>query len=121
MSNEDSAAAAKVRLDARRKADSHWKGFLESTPPNVPLKIDNLFGQYHPGSRNSVWSLRHIEIELFCETDNGPRFFAPDETDHTFVDKRKWEFISYRCKNCGARWKMFALLIEQSRNVPSNG
>lgn len=98
-----------------------WKAFLESTPPNVPLKIAGLFGQYHPSAQNAPWSIRSPEIELFCETDGGPRFFTT-RTEYIFVDQREWKFVSYGCKNCGRRWKTFALLIDRlNTQNPANG
>jgi hypothetical protein len=107
-------------MDARRRANAAWRAFLESTPPNVPTKIDNLFGQYHPQSANNVWSLRLSEIELFCETDDGPRFFA-SASEYLFPERRTWEFVSFTCKNCGTRWKMFSLVIEHDEKNPSFG
>jgi hypothetical protein len=110
-------------MEARRKAVSEWRAFLEATPPNIGVKIANLFGQYHPRSQGNVWFLHPPEIELFCETDGGSRKFAP-KTDYLFPKKRTWEFICYTCKNCGSRWKMLSLqrfVFERQGEHPLKG
>jgi hypothetical protein len=117
---EAARLAAKDRVDKRQKADAEWRRFLESTPPNVSVKIANLFGQYHSSSVNKDFSLRRVEIELFCETDGGPRLFATG-TEYVFAKARAWAFITYTCKNCGTRWKVFSLVIDQNKDRPADG
>ncbi len=113
MTPEDLVAAETAKraanFAARLKAEDTWKNFLESTPPNVAVKIENLFGRHHPHSQSNPWSIPSQEIEIFCQTDDGPRIFASDK-GHLFHD---WEFLQYTCKNCGVQSKTFALLVRQ--------
>ena len=48
-----------------------WKSFLETTPPNTPLKIPGLF-KPDPLGR---WYFKPPQIQLHCE-DDGPRRFV---------------------------------------------
>jgi hypothetical protein len=97
------------------------KKFLESTPPNVGAKIENLFGEYHPQARNTTWSVRAIPIEVFCETCGGPRFFEP-KTDYLFAGSGYgWAFVHYSCKSCEYVSKTFAVVVEQDQKSPANG
>lgn len=98
--------------DLEKKALAEWATFLEKTPPNVGVKIDNLFGQHHPNSSSHPWSIESPDIELFCEKDGGPRYFKPSE-GYVFVDGRDFKVLSYTCKNCGQRSKTFALMIDR--------
>src|SRR5713101_5522437 len=103
MSTPGSDAAAVLRRQrymVRQRGDAAVRQFLESTPPNVGIKIENLFSDYHPGAQNKTWSVRPIPIELFCETCGGPRFFET-KTDYLFArGGRDWSFVHYTCKNC---------------------
>lgn len=92
------------------KARRTWKEFLETTPPNVPATIENLFGQNHPSARTETWSIGMPEIELHCQTCDGRRIFASG-SDYLFHD---WTFVTYKCKNCGEQSKTFALLAVQA-------
>lgn len=123
MNADDLIAAHKAiqaeQAKAKTAADA-WRGFLESTPPNVSMKIDGLFEQHHPGLLGNSWSVPLPEIELFCEVDNGRRFFAT-KADYIFAKRQEWKYVSYLCKNCGRQWKTFYLLVSQPRiAVPSN-
>ena len=96
-----------------------WKTFLESTPPNVAVKITGLFGWHHPRSHNSL-SIALPDIQLYCETEGGLRLFAT-AVDYILAKKRNWQFVSYKCKNCETRWKMFAVLIDQKDEDSQDG
>jgi hypothetical protein len=121
--NEELIVAQIAKLKYTRAAAA-WKAFLESTPPNVPVKIDGLFGQHHPSSVTEPWSIASPEIEVYCETDGGIRSFAP-ETDCDFAfarpkDERTWTFVVYTCKNCGNQSKVFCLLMDRPRTGSSS-
>jgi hypothetical protein len=114
MAVDDEVDAAKLRLQARQIAVSAWKDFLESTPPNVGVKIPDLFGMFHPQAQNHPWSIRVIDILLFCEVDGGPRMFTCDR-DFLFArTTRGEEFLNYTCKNCGRGTKLISLVTLQA-------
>jgi hypothetical protein len=95
---------------ARRKAEGQWRSFLESTPPNLSVTVENLFGLNHPAARSETWSIAFPEISLHCSICDGDRIFSPG-SDYLFDD---WKFVTYRCKNCGRQTKTFALIAVQA-------
>jgi hypothetical protein len=120
MADDSAMAYRREQYLIRRKGDAALKKFLEATPPNVGVKIENLFGQNHPEARNVTWSMRAIPIELFCETCDGVRHFE-SKTGYVFAETRAWAFVTYKCKNCEFQDKTFALLTTQDQKAPSNG
>jgi hypothetical protein len=85
------------------------KEFFESTPPGTwvmvsePVKAARSSGAYP--------ELVDVELELYCDNErcNGIRVFRLTSS-HTLRPKT-WddEFVIYRCKNCGAKQKRFAI------------
>ena len=85
------------------KALDEWKSFLETTPPNTPLKIPDL--------RQRFDCLKIPQIQLYCEHDNGPRRFDP--THKVIPYPSEYAFITYQCRNCQITEKTFAVLVIQ--------
>ena len=77
---------------ATQRAILEWKVFLETTPPNTPLKIPDFvpLTSYNTGIFNSP------PIELHCERDDGPRRFEPLNKNVVIpFGKRNFNFINY--------------------------
>ena len=59
-----------------------WKVFLETTPPNTPLKIQGFF-PFNPDIAPQ-FDFETPHIQLHCKHDDGPRRFDPTKKN---VDK----------------------------------
>ena len=89
-----------------------WKLFLETTPPNTPVRISGL-----AVSDANTLVIVPPYIELHCEHDDGVRRFAT-ASSKVFLDRPSitpsYKFIVYRCRDCQSITKTFAVLIHQS-------
>ena len=87
-----------------------WKSFLETTPPNTPVRISGL-----AVSHGNAWEIVNPYIELHCEHDDGVRRFAP-ASSNVFLTQPpitpSYKFIVYRCRDCQSIEKTFAVLID---------
>ena len=93
-----------------------WKVFLETTPPNTPLKIPGVFS-FNPNITEFDFETPHIQ--LHCEHDDGPRRFDPTQknVDVTFQEiQGNYNFITYRCRDCQTASKTFASLGHSDRH-----
>src|SRR5688572_16747392 len=101
---------AQMATTERHDALQVWKEFLESAPAYVQRKIPNLLVDVHPSVGQIAYGIRSPKIQLYCEIDDGIRWFDCAE-DKIYADKYRTEFISYTCRDCG-RWdKLFAVIL----------
>ncbi len=92
-----------------------WKRFLETTPPNTPMKIQGLA---KGGIRPDPWYLPNLDIQLHCEHDDGLRDFALAKDFSLDISKSPaYRFFTYLCRNCRTTEKTFAVLITRSNDV----
>ena len=85
------------------------RAFLESTPPNVSVKIHGLLAFRHPRMSTPARSFSFPEVSLFCQADGGFQKFSPSAQD-IWEKETDWTFVHYTCKNCGRRSKTFSLV-----------
>ena len=116
------AAFVRTRRDetAFQRAILKWKVFLETTPPNTPLKIPG-FVTRDPSTSYDSGMFDSPAIELHCERDDGPRRFEPLNKNVSIPvegsGKRNFNFIKYQCRDCQTTLKTFAVLVK--RNIIS--
>ena len=98
-----------------------WKVFLETTPPNTPLKISGLVNRHQSNpSEPEYFDTPHIQ--LHCELDDGPRRFDPTNKDvnipaNVMFPSMNYNFITYRCRDCQTTVKTFAVLVIRSNST----
>lgn len=93
-------------------APNEWKTFLESKAAYVQAKFENLVADY--GGVNSYkWGFPSPRIQLYCEVDDGVRWFDPIE-EFVYCDKYRTSFIPYNCRDCGRWQKTFAVILSPS-------
>ena len=113
-------AEAKARREAStfQKALWKWKVFLETTPPNTPLKIPDLVFS-DPSSERFYDFFDSPPIQLHCERDDGPRRFEPlgKNVDIPFSGKDVFAFITYQCRDCRSAFRTFAVLLIRSNST----
>jgi len=88
------------------------KLFLESTPPGKEVGISDPVETRHSSGFGPPVPAYYIDlptIEIHCSTKacNGIRCFGPS-TDKLWL-RDKFEFFSYKCKNCGNGQKIYAV------------
>lgn len=91
-------------------APAKWKQFLEETPPNSPVKISGLVSM-GAGVHGPPFVVTSPLIQLHCEHDGGLRTFRADD-DIQLRGDPCYSFITYRCRNCLASTKTFAVVVE---------
>ena len=85
-----------------------WKSFLETTPPNTPVRISGLAASH-------ATSIVNPYIELHCEHDDGVRRFDPAHSNVFLTQPPStpsYKFIVYQCRDCQSITKTFAVLID---------
>ena len=90
--------------------------FLESYPPNRIVQVSNL-GRYD--GRLGTERLLTPDIELHCENDacNGIRYFRCESTGTALsTESFKYQFLTYRCRNCQRTTKIFAVAAHLAEN-----
>lgn len=95
--------------DERAAQLNEWKEFLESAPAYVERDFVNLVYDLTPTSNSTVWGFPSPRIQLYCEVDDGVRWFNCS-IDH-FKYGGKSHFVEYTCRDCGRYTKTFALLL----------
>jgi hypothetical protein len=92
-------------------APGQWKEFLESTPAYVKHQFLGMnivdVNRSSPGYCAGFESPR---IQLYCEVDDGVRWFDPDVKDVRCGDQQN-HFVGYTCRDCGEWSKIFALIL----------
>ena len=82
------------------------KAFLESTPPNVPVRIpapateDPLHGTWYVSAVPK-------RLQIHCDVDDGVRRFDASKQNSLF---RGVQFLEYVCRDCGESKRTYALL-----------
>jgi len=106
------------RIDAGNRARlemlAAWKTFLESTPPNTAVSISGLAtkGRYASGSEYNHYP--EIRLQLHCEVDDGVRWFErTTEQAVTLTGTLDYDFITFRCRDCGRYHKTYALVAQR--------
>ena len=97
------------------KALAAWKLFLETKPPNTPVKIQGL--AVAEQLVKTRWHFKNPQIQLHCEHDDGPRRFDPTDEIVSGLYSRNYEFITYQCRDCQTIYKTFAVLAIRSNGA----
>jgi hypothetical protein len=99
-----------MEQNAYQGAHLEWKEFLESTPAYVERQFKYLIQDINPAGTSTIWGFHSPRIQLYCEVDDGDRWF---ETNITKVGcaRNNTLFIPYTCRDCGIREKTFALIL----------
>jgi hypothetical protein len=102
-----------VKADAaeRAKGPARWKSFLESSPPNTSLKIKGVAARALTNSGGHYHHLHNTRVQLHCNVDDGQRWFDCTRSEIILRDPVEYEFITYRCRDCGRYHKTYAVLI----------
>jgi hypothetical protein len=87
-----------------------WKDFLESTPAYVERRFENIFGDMSRGNPGYRWGIFSPRIQLYCDNDDGVRWFDPEESSF-FCAEYETRFLLYTCRDCGRSRKTFALIL----------
>lgn len=90
--------------------------FLESLPPSRIIQVSNL-GKYDP--RLGTEGLSTPEIQLHCDNDacNGVRYFRCENRGTALsTESYKYQFLTYRCRNCQSTTKTFAVAAHLAEN-----
>jgi hypothetical protein len=87
-----------------------WKEFLESTPAYVERKFKNLLHDLTPSGPGWSWGFRSPRIQLYCEVDDGVRWFDPI-VDIVKCNDEKTQFLPYTCRDCGRWSKTYAVVL----------
>lgn len=90
--------------------------FFESMPPSRIVQVSNL-GKYE--SRVASEALTTPEIQLHCDNDacNGIRYFRCENRGNGLsTESYKYQFLTYRCRNCQKTTKTFAVAAMLSEN-----
>lgn len=94
-------------------ASAAWVRFLEGTPPNSPVTIPALVHSHPTPSGVRSQYIPAPPIDLHCERDGGVRKFHTDVSIALGENSgRKCQFIEYKCRNCLATTKTFAVMVE---------
>ncbi len=93
-----------------KSALQEWKDFLESTPAYVERRFEHLIQDLAPNSPGYTAGIFSPRIQLYCEIDDGVRWFDPTEPNVRCVE-RVDRFITYKCRDCGRWSKRFALIL----------
>ena len=114
------AASARARQETSTflRALGKWKVFLETTPPNTPLKISGLVTR-DPSTQFDSKLFDSPPIQLHCERDDGPRRFEPlnKNVGIPLSSKRGFDFITYQCRDCRSAFRTFAVLLIRSNST----
>ena len=88
------------------------KSFLESVAPGGEITTVPDLGTGITSGGSIKFS--SPDITLFCESEhcNGPRLFQDVSQPHLDVGRSKLAFVTYRCKNCTSKTKVFALWMK---------
>jgi hypothetical protein len=92
-----------------KAALQEWREFLESTPAYVERRFGNIMVDIAP-TGPPVWGFRSPRIQLYCEVDDGVRWFDPD-VDKVGCAEYNTPFLQYTCRDCGRWRKTFALVL----------
>jgi len=90
--------------------------FFESYPPNRIIQVSNL-GKYE--RRLSTEGLVTPDIQLHCENDacNGVRYFRCENNGTALSTASfRFQFLTYRCRNCQRTTKTFAVAAHLAEN-----
>ena len=89
-----------------------WKRFLETTPPNIPVKISGLV-KARPliALASDVDVISTPVISLHCELDGGLRRFT-SSTSVPVAEGQSYKFLTYTCRDCRITERTFALAIK---------
>jgi hypothetical protein len=89
--------------------------FLESTPPYTLEQIADLFGEGEISSGQWIYPLEKPDIQLHCETCQGPRYFQSiGDSIKVLNDRVRDAFLSYICRNCRQTLKTYAVRVKRA-------
>ncbi|MGB2637741.1 MAG: hypothetical protein WA857_03195 [Candidatus Acidiferrum sp.] len=95
--------------DEANTASKEWKEFLELTPAYVERMFKNLLRDIRPREPGCTWGISSPRIQLYCEVDDGVRWFDP--SGNIECAQYKTVFLGYTCRDCGQWNKKFALIL----------
>jgi hypothetical protein len=96
--------------DELNAALQQWKEFLESMPAYVQREFKNLVHDLTPSSSGYTPGFHSPRIQLYCEVDDGVRWFDPGVSSVGCAE-RQTKFLPYTCRDCGRWSKTFALIL----------
>ena len=101
-------------MPSNKDALEEMKAFLESVPPNVPVRIPGLAKERVGGEFGAIryWEIvgsSPSRLDLHCNVDDGVRRFSASESNSL---DRGYQFLEYVCRDCGEYSKTYALLTE---------
>jgi hypothetical protein len=111
----------KAQAALRAKAGLNWKTFLERTPPNTSEKILGIAVDARTTSGARYHHLPNVRIQLHCDADEGLRWFDCQRSEVVLRQPWQYEFIGYRCRDCGRFTKTYAVLIARSSRDETDG
>ena len=94
-----------------QEALATWVGFLETQPPNTPIEISELVHAATNHYAQKTFYIPAPPIDIHCEREGGTRKFNAKHRIN-LVESPDYSFITYRCRNCLATEKTFAVMIE---------
>jgi hypothetical protein len=101
--------------ETQNSATKKFSEFLESTPPHSPERISNLFGAGEIRGTGWFYSLEQPDVQLHCETCEGPRYFQNVGEKIWASDERLRDvFLNYVCRNCRSVVKSYAVRVKRA-------
>lgn len=91
-----------------------WKEFLEAKPAYVESRFEKLIIDLKPSGPGYLWGFNSPRIQLYCEVDDGARWFDPNPAQ-VLCEHYTTCFLTYTCRDCGRWRKTFALIIVPDR------
>jgi|HubBroStandDraft_6_1064221.scaffolds.fasta_scaffold12657_6 hypothetical protein len=103
-------------------APKTFRSFLESTPPNSVEQVSDLFGEGQYSGAGWLYPLRQPDIQLHCETCEGPRNFQSIDDKTLFKDNTTQDlFLRYVCRNCRKTSKTYGVRVERGTGKAGAG
>ncbi len=114
------------KIDAQSLPVVSIAEFLESSPPNHKVILEDLSKvEFVPG-RGKSDVLNTPDLQLHCSSEhcNGTRFFRCTNSGRTYLSPEKTQlrlFLTYRCSNCQKSTKVFSLQVKLSETDEPTG
>jgi hypothetical protein len=93
-----------------------WKTFLESAPANASKKVSALALAHADNRGGYYYRLPKIRIQLHCQVDGGLRWFDWTSGDDVLRSTWDYEFITFKCRDCGCYTKTYAVLTVRAKD-----
>jgi hypothetical protein len=120
--SESSASALLVPQQPVAKAEeavASWRGFLESSPPEIPVTIRDKFEVNITGG-DAYYSPKAKSIQMYCDSPECEALMWWDLTSGNLQTKKAQlnsALLWYKCRHCGKSYKTFSVrFFPQSDN-----